>query len=49
MASVSFLSGQDLLHDLSDHGGLASLLVFFTFVVVGVLFLMQSPGRHTMS
>ncbi|CAE7876341.1 CCS1 [Symbiodinium sp. KB8] len=32
---------KDLLHDLSDHGGLASLLVFFTFVVVGVLFLMQ--------
>ena len=42
---VSF-SCQDLLHDLSDHGGLASLLVFFTFVVVGVLFLMQSPGPH---
>ncbi|CAE7201289.1 TPC1 [Symbiodinium natans] len=32
---------KELLHDLTDHGGLASLLVFFAFVVVGVLFLMQ--------
>jgi len=32
---------QDLLDDLLRHGGLASLLLFFAFVVVGILFLMQ--------
>ncbi|CAK8986306.1 Two pore calcium channel protein 1A (Voltage-dependent calcium channel protein TPC1A) (NtTPC1A) [Durusdinium trenchii] len=32
---------KDLLNDLMSHGGLLSLLVFFTFVVVGILFLLQ--------
>eukprot|EP00434_Breviolum_minutum_P041301 symbB.v1.2.036742.t1/scaffold5256.1/size29320/2 len=32
---------KELLNDLMSHGGLVSLLVFFTFVVVGILFLLQ--------
>ena len=32
------LGVQELLNDLMSHGGLVSLLVFFTFVVVGILF-----------
>ncbi|CAE8587113.1 unnamed protein product, partial [Polarella glacialis] len=32
---------QSLLEDIVGHGGLASLLLFFAFVVVGILFLMQ--------
>ncbi|CAJ1363590.1 unnamed protein product [Effrenium voratum] len=32
---------KELLNDVLAHGGLASLLVFFAFVVVGILFLLQ--------
>jgi hypothetical protein len=38
------LGAQELLNDLMSHGGLVSLLVFFTFVVVGILFLLQLLG-----
>ena len=43
--NLHFINTEELLNDLMRHGGLVSLMVFFTFVVVGILFLLQLLGK----